>query len=237
MKKKILISYIFAILFAMACKKDDPKYYATTNLNVVNAAVGAGGIKVNSGISSGFLWSKTASVAYGASALYGATPETHTIIVVPASDTTKVLFNKTFKMQPINTLYFAGQYPNIDTLFRVEHNLPVVSVGAVPDDSMYIRFVNLSPNSPSLSINLKAVTSKEINALDYKSISEFKKYSALATTSNYVFEVRNATTNLILTSFTVNVSNNRYRTLALVIKGLVGASGADALSVFQVSYI
>ncbi|SEB21728.1 hypothetical protein [Pedobacter hartonius] len=126
--KKILPSLMSAILLFSICscekEKDDIK--GTANINVINAAIGAGSIKVNPGAGNGFAYSKTADLAYGANAMYGAFTGSNTIKVVSSTDTTKTLFSRTIDLQPISTLYIAGQSPAIDTIFRVEKNLPYI---------------------------------------------------------------------------------------------------------------
>jgi hypothetical protein len=73
--------------------------------------------------------------------------------------------------------------------------------------------------------------------LAYKGITDFKKYVALTTTPNYVFQVRDGITNAVLASFTLNTNSNRYKTVSLVISGLMGTtSGANAFAVFLVTY-
>lgn len=249
--KKILYSVISAILLFLgsACEKDKTEYKATANINVINATIGTGSVKVNPGAGSGFSYAAATSLPAYANSMYGAFVGNNTVTVVSATDTTKTLFQRSISLQPISTLYLSGQSPALDTMFRVEQNLPyIASAVANPDNSVYIRFVNLSPNSPPLSINIKSTTTvpNEVNALPYQGISPFKKYDALTTTPNYVFEIRNAATNVVLfTTPTYNVANIRYKTISIVIKGLVGlvapfpagTSAADQIGVFQVNYI
>ena len=106
-----------------------------------------------------------------------------------------------------------------------------------PDSSIYLRFVNLSPNSTPVKINIRSNSINEVADLGYKGVSDFKKYKALGATPNYIFEVRDVTSNAVLATYTLTVSSARFRTIAIVIKGLKGTStGTDAFSLFQVNY-
>lgn len=239
--KKILYTLLSVILLFLgaACKKDDTKYSATSDVFVINAAVGAGSIRVNPGSGGSFSYAKAADIAYGASNTYPGFVGNTTITVVSSADTTKTLAQNSLNVQPINTLYISGQSPTIDTMFRVEKNLPYIAGSVInADSSLYIRFVNLSPNSTPLNVNIKAATSNVTSNLGYKGISDFVKYSAKATSGTYTFEFRDPATNTLLATYPINSNSFRYRTIAIIVKGLSGtSSGANAFGVFQINYI
>jgi len=239
MKKNFYAVISIAVLFlGSACKKDNVDYRSTANIYVVNATVDGGAIKVNPGAGKGFTYKTATDQVFGTGAVYGAFTGNTNITIVSSADTTKTIFNRTINLQPINTLYLAGQSPNIDTLYRVEKNFPYISQSQAtlnPDNSMYIRFVNLCPNSPAVNINIRNSTTNEATNLTYKGITDFVKYPALTTTPNYVFEVRNATDNSLITSVTVGVSASRFKTLSLIFKGAIGSTTASP-SVFQFNY-
>jgi len=238
--KSIFYSIIsIPLLFlGSACKKDVKEYKSTANVIAINAAIGAGSVKINVGSTSGFYYAKAPDLAFGASSVNGAYTGSNMLTVVSSTDTTKTLFTNQINLEPINTLYISGQSPTIDTMLRAEKDFPYVQYANInPDYSMYVRFVNLSPNSTPLNINIKAAATNEVTAMSYKGISVFKKYAALTTTADYIFEVRDAATNAILTTYTLSVANNRYKTVTLVIKGLVGTTtGANAFGIFPVVY-
>lgn len=239
--KKILYTLLSVTLLflAAACKKDETKYSATSDIFVINAAVGAGSIKVNPGSGGSFSYAKAADIAYGASNMYPGFVGNTTVTVVSSTDTTKTLAQNSLNVQPISTLYISGQSPTIDTMFRVEKNLPYIAGSVInADSSLYIRFVNLSPNSTPLKVNIKAATSNVTSNLGYRGITDFVKYSAKATSGSYTFEFRDASTNAVLSTFVVNSNTFRYRTIAIIVKGLSGTtSGPNAFSIFQVNYI
>lgn len=241
--KKILYSIISVILLFLgsACEKDNNVIRPTASVTVINAAVNNGSIRVNAGAGSGFAYAKATDVAYGTSAVYGAFTGSNTITAVSSTDSTKVLFNRTIDLTPISTLYIAGLSPTIDTIFRVENNLPYINASSTtPDNSVYVRLVNLSPNSGPLNVNLSTTpTVNEVAALPYKGISEFKKYAAPTTLASYIFEIREPGTNRLIVSYTLPLGTYRFKTVTLVIRGLntvPATTGANAFAVFPVSH-
>lgn len=232
----ILACSIFAIF--SACEKDDKDdFKATASIIVINASVGNGSVKVNPRAGSGFSYAKASDIAYGASSAFGAFVGNHAITVVSSTDTTKTMFRRDINLPAISTLYLAGQTPTVDSIYRTEPNLPYIQSAKLnPDSSLNVRFVNLSPNSPAVNVTLGASTTNEFANIAYKGISGFKNYKAPLTATNYVFNIRDAATNIILTSITLNSTNNRFKTLSIIMRGLVGGTGATALGTFQVNY-
>lgn len=239
MKQKInIIIYIAVLTLFFACKKDDDKLQPTASIYVINTTIGLSAVKVNPGASSEFSYAKASNVSFGSSGVFGTYTGSKTIAIVNASDTSSVIFSKNIDLTSASILYLSGQAPNIDTMFTVANKLPYVT-GPVanPDNSMYIRFENWSPNSTPLSINIRSSVTNEVSNLPYKGISDFKKYVALTTTANYIFEVRDAN-NTVRATFTLNTNNSRFKTVGLIIKGLLGTTtGTNAFGVFQVNYI
>jgi len=244
--KKILYSVlsVFLLCLGSACERDDYEFRATANITVVNAGAGIGAIKVNPGAGSGFAYSKALDLANYASGVYGAFTGSNTITVVKSLDTNAKLFQRTIDLKPISTLYISGTTTAIDTMFRVESNFPYINSSAVnAEAAMYIRFVNLSPNSVNVNIRIAAATTNEVTALPYKGISEFKKYAAPttpATPAGITFEIRNATNTATLGTAVVNYNNTRYKTASIIFRGLLVEPPATIspfpVGTFQVNY-
>jgi len=246
--KKIVYSVISVILLFLgsACEKDDNEIKGTANITVINAAIGNGAIRVNPGLGGGFSYAKASDIAYGTSAGVGAFTGTNNITVVKTTDTTNILFQRSIALQPISTLYISGQAPAIDTMYRVESNFPYIQASKLDaDNSVYIRFVNLSPNSAPLNVNIRSSVTNEVSGLAYKGITAFKKYDAPTTAASYIFEVRDAATNIVIFTYTLPLATFRYKTLSIVIGGLVPVlpitnpappASATPVIVFPVSY-
>ncbi len=231
------------VLGFIACKKNKEVFKTSSSINVINAVVGLPSVKINPGVNP-FFYSKTSDVVnYSANRFYFVELGQRTIEAVSNADTTKALFNLNYNMQSgFYTMYLAGQFPNVDTLFRKEVNFPFIKTDVttplLEDNVTTVRFVNLSPNSPTVQINIRNSTTNEVINLSYKSISDWKRYVNKATgTTNYVFELRNEATNAILLTYTFGATaTNKYKNVALVIKGLVGGTGVNAFGIFPVNY-
>lgn len=227
----------------MACKKEDKVFQSVATINVVNAAVDVVSVKASTS-EKPIVYSKTTDVVnFGANRFYSAARGSAQITVVATADTTKMLFNRKAELGiGFYTLYLAGQNPNVDTLFRKEDNFPFIKTDVTrptsTDSVVNVRFVNLSPNSPALKINVRNSTTNEVDNFSYKSIGNWKAYPNKATgTTAYIFEIRNASTNAILLTYTFNATaTNRFLNVALVLKGLVGATGTNAFGVQVVNY-
>jgi len=246
--KKILYSVLSVLLLFLgsACEKDETTYRATANITVINTAAGLGAIRVNPGAGSGFAYAKATDLAYSASAVFGAYTGSNTITVVKSTDTTTKVFQRTIDLKPISTLYIAGTAAAVDTMFRVESNFPYINSSDINAESaMYIRFVNLSPNSGTVNVRISGATALEATALPYKGISEFKKYPAPIVVppapAFVTFEIRNAANTHTLASIPVTYSASRYKTASIIFRGLVNTAGTGSdttfpLAAFQVTY-
>lgn len=238
--KKTYLALLIPFLFA--CKKDKNIVQTSSTINVVNAVIGEANIKVNpSGRNISFN-KITDLVAFGTGRFYYSSLSLGSLVAVSALDTTKTLFERTINFEPgIYTLYLSGQAPAIDTLFRKETNYPMIrtDIAKPPsaDSVVNVRFVNLSPNSPALNVNIKNNTNNEIENFSYKGIGSWKAYPSKLTSTVYSFEVRNAQSNAILLTynFTANATN-RFRNVALVIRGMVGGTGTNALAISPINY-
>ncbi len=158
----------------------------------------------------------------------------------------KPLFNLALNLPSgsINSLYLTGTVDTPDTLFTVER-LPF---HAVSDSGAGIRFVNLSPNSAPVSINILGKDNgSEVAALPYKGITGFKSYPASQDISSYTFEFRDAATGTLLTTYIADGINNaesdpyfpakiwRSKNTTLALLGLQGGSGAAAQTVLMIN--
>jgi len=75
------------------------------------------------------------------------------------------------------------------------------------DSSTGMRFINLSPGSGAISINLQGqANGSVVSSLPYKGVTDFKVFPARSTVTDYVFEYRDAVSgNLIATYTAMNV--------------------------------
>lgn len=241
MKKLVLF---FMIVGFLACKKDKEVFKTSSSINVINVVLDVGAIQVNP-TGGAYDYSKTTDqVAYGSSRFYYAELGQRSIVAVLTGEPYPVVFNGSYDMQPgFYTMYLSGPPPRIDTMFRKEIDFPFIKTDiTIPPESdnvVNVRFVNLCSNSPALKINIKGSTINEVEDFNYKQIGNWKTYKNNGTTTtNYIFEIRNSATNVLLLSYTFGATaTNRYKNVALVIKGLAGTTtGASAFGVFPVNY-
>lgn len=139
------------------------------------------------------------------------------LIVLLASDTLKPIYsqNYTFDQGDIYSLFITGQKENPSVLF-LKDTIPIRT-----DSTTGVRFVNLAPNSGNISVNISGnPDGSEISALPYKGITSFKTYAARSTNSNYIFQIKDATTGALLKSYTYN-SIARFKNITLIIRGMV----------------
>ncbi len=229
---------IFLLLMSLTfctpgCKKDENvSIYPLAFINLVNASVNLGTVKVDftglKGVYSGI----STSVAYGASFPYGLNAGMNVpITIVPTSDTTKIAFAGVFNLpqDETYTMYLAGTSTLVDTVFVKENHYPFYN-----DSSCAIRFVNLSYNSSPIIVTLSSTpTVSEFGTLIYKQSSAFKTYAALSTNGIYTFQVKDAATNNLLATYALVTP--RFRGCTLALKGMVGGVGAYALGIMRIN--
>jgi hypothetical protein len=186
-------------------------------------------------------WNSLPAIGYGARAFSYAERKPTTFSIIDSEDSTTYLFNATLDLTaPIYSLFITGVAPVVDTVFRAETNYPYVSQSFIPpreDSIVYIRFANLSPNSMPINIRLKDAPTNEVSNLAYKAITDFKSYPADSSVHHYNFEIRDAIADTLLLKYSFNVTDtNRFKNVALILKGLQGGTNGDAFSVSEVNY-
>jgi hypothetical protein len=146
-------------------------------------------------------------------------------------------------LNSIQTLFLAGNLQQPDT-FLVKDDPISFAIG---DSSMGIRFVNLSPGSTTVSVNMQgAANGSEISSLPYKNITAFRKYRADASVNDYIFEFRDAASQELLAScplYGINAPGQenapnlwRRRNFTIVFDGNPGTSQAWPQTAFIVNY-
>lgn len=244
MKANYLVLLAFSLTVLLSCSKgsDNNKNIPSVGtINVINAITDIPSVKVRlSGRPVSY--NLATQLVYGAGKLYAVTSGDGSAVVVNSNDTTKVLFNRSFQINPkVYSLYISGSAAAIDTMLREEVNLPFINQSKAPlsaDSVVNVRFVNLSANSPALKIKLATETNNEVNNLPYKSIGPWKGYPDKVKETFYNFEIRNATTDVLITTYIFKTNPaNRFKNIMLVIKGVYGTStGSAPFGISEVNY-
>lgn len=252
MKKIELSFFLLMFLLLTNCKKSG-HILESASVNVVNASIGVSTIKVNYNGEPVVWKSYTGAIGlinYGTNQILPIfkPSKTYPLHIVSATDTTIKVFEKAidFASHKRFTLFTCGQVNNYDGVLVQENNLSYNSVDSV----ISIRFINLSPNSPRIKIKLSINSGNEIEELGYKEITSFKSYKVAKIIPNgsLTFEVRDALSNALLSSYTIPVSPvapysnvsaslSRFKSLTLAIKGLAGiTTGVNSYSIFPVTH-
>ena len=246
MKKIIMILLIGLII--QSCKKQESTQKALSSLTLVNTSIDIVGLKLNtSGLIQSWSGIPAGNVTnFANSKHYGVFVGTRSVTVTVAADSTKTLYSASqeFKEGAFNTLFLCGQTGSYEGVYLTDENLPNYT-----EEVVSIRFINLSPNSPAVSINLTATPAvNEAANLVYKQKSEFKTYPAGNVAAGIAFQVKNAVTGSLLASYTLpaaavspyttaTVAQARFKNVTLVIKGLAGTTtGTNAFGVFPVAH-
>lgn len=211
----ILISCILAAsLICASCKKEG--YNETsggTALTIVNAVVGSPGLITNFNAPSGNKQADTLQyyryalqIGYGGFAELSGSGVTN-LSLTPADDTLVTLWSGSLNLLPnaIYSFFLSGpDTAHVDTMLVTDHPLP----HDTPDSSVGIRFINLSPGSNPVSINIQGnPNGSEIPSLAYKGVTNFKNYPATSAVSTYIFEFRDAATGTLLTTYEMDGVN------------------------------
>lgn len=236
--KLIYYFLMLTLLLFASCQKKGINITPIASLNLVHAIVNQGAIEANftdlSKRNTGnyqYYSQITTSVNYGNNSIYGALSiQNVPITVVATTDTAHPLFsgNLNLTRNGIYSLYLAGQSGAVDMLL-VNDTLSFYS-----DSSCGIRFINLSLNSnPFIVTQASTPNTVEFNGLGYKQFSFFKKYTATASNSSYIFQVRDAVTNTVLSTYILSTPYFHNVTLAWI--GQVGGTGVNIQKIIRIN--
>ncbi len=210
-KATVYIACAF-LFFAIACTKES-KPSGTASLTIINTVVGSNILVTDFSSSHPLEWYANASMlAFGAyynnveasyNNQFNAYSGTQNLTLFNYPDTT-AQSAPLFRLQlhlpagAISSLFLTGTVAAPDTLLTLDH--PPYHPFA--DSSMGVRFVNLSPGSTPVSINIRGeATGSEAASLPFKGITGFKNYPTVSTVSEYVFEFRNASNGALLATY------------------------------------
>lgn len=206
MKKINLILFACSIaLMLISCSKSSVKTTPLASLEIVNAVINSPGAN---------LGSNPNTVYPGSYGQFGLIAGNSAIYVWPVGDSSQPYFNNnvTTVNGGIYSLFLAGGLTGVDTLL-VHDTIPSYS-----DSSAGIRFINLSPGTNPVSIDIMGMANgSEAASLPYESITSFKKYSANSANTNYNFEIRDAVSDSLLYSF--SQAPALFKNITIVIDG------------------
>jgi len=233
--KKILTLLAISGMLA-ACKQNNlPPANVSASLSFANAIVGSAPLVSKFG-NVNIIYSAVTSVnkiSYGGSSTFSEASGIIPVSFIQTTDTTHTLFTDNLNLQTggVYSLYMTGTVAQPDTVF-IHENL---AYHAATDSVAGIRFINLSPGTNPISVDIKGMANgSEVTALAYKGRTGFKTYKADHTVTSYVFEFRDVTLGTLLATYTLSGVNNassasftstnivRFHNLTLA---LIGGSG------------
>jgi hypothetical protein len=222
--KRIYLLFILQILTFLSCKKSSLTNPPVASLSLINVVVGGSAVKLGS----------NATLIFNNSYWPLALQENNDgLYIWPVGDSSHPYYNQSkFEIEDraFYSLFLSGTPAAIDG-FLVKESIPYHT-----DSVCGIRFVNLSPNSNSNSgFNItfpNSTTVYEVANLQYKQMTDFKIYPGKASTANYIFQIRKASDNTLLFTYTL-ATTPRFANVTLVIRGLV--NGNPSIAVTRVS--
>jgi hypothetical protein len=230
----ILNLLIFAIVtFNCSCKKSGfNSAKPTAALNVINAAPDVPALSVNFTNTPIFFAKYQQLVSFGSSWEWGLPPASSPVLLISSSDTSKAFYSGTVDLKAggIYSMYVLSGSPKGDVLL-LEDTIPVYT-----DSAAGIRFINLSPDSGPITVNLQGNNPSQMEFIDltYKQISPFKGYNATSQSGGvYNFEIWSKTSQTLLANFSWYFRLQKNNTI--VIAGSTDPSSSTPLNVFQVN--
>ncbi|HEY0175445.1 MAG TPA: hypothetical protein VGC08_03640 [Pedobacter sp.] len=240
---KCILLYTVAAMFAAtvltACSKTDESPKETSSLTIVNAVSGSSALVPDFSNGRGLKNYKTAlQIPTDGFLEFSGYNGTVPLSFSQITDTTKVLFQHTLNLPSngINSLFLMGSVANTDMLLTTDQ-LPHYLAA---DSLIGVRFINLSMGSVPVSVNLKGKeTVKLADQLDYKSFTGFLPFSAKNTvpaTVSYIFEIRDASTAKLLTTYTLSGFTAKLsKNVTIAFKGIPAGTGTNAQSAILVN--
>jgi hypothetical protein len=228
--KRILFGIVILSLLIYSCKKDKDAPDDSASLTIVNADQFAPVTAINFSTAKIDFSQAPTVIPFQGWLEFGLQTGSTSFNLVSSSDTTAVLLHSDLNLTlaGIYSLYVAGTSGHTDTVL-MKDNIPYY---ASADSVAGTRFINLSPDSGPVSINLAGSANPEFSSLAYKKITLFKPYAATSNITNnggYNYEVRDGSGNLLAT---FNWMPTVYKNYTLVISGMLSNS---TVSVFAVN--
>jgi hypothetical protein len=233
-----IIIILLTLSFLSSCKKDSINEPTLSSLNIINASQDVPALSVNFTFNpiaySKWLGPNQSPFIYGSNLQFGNPSGNLPLELISLQDTLHSFYKSTLNLKAggVYSLYIIGQNQP-ETMFLEDH------IPAYQDSTSGVRFINLSPDSQPVTINLVGNSSNqtEFTSLAYKQISNFKAYPAKSDfiANGYAFEVRDAATGNLLTTFTWYIKPFFCNTL--VFYGLENDNtGNFPINVFQVNH-
>jgi len=210
-----LTAISFGTLVFNSCKKSDEVTVQATVLSVVNTSPSLGTFniylndtKINS-----------AALPFGGRTPYAQHAAGDFSIKVTTANAVDNLLNKTITLadQTAYSYYLIGKTPNLDGLL-VTDDLSTYST-----DKAFVRFINLSPDAPTLDLFVKDATTSLIADKAYKAVSGFVAIDPAV----YNYDIKEKTTGTVKASISTGAALVAGKYYTVIARGLLTAGDTD----------
>lgn len=218
--KHIFVLTLMLSIWCSSCKKDNFTITPLASLKIVNTVTGGTPAKLRGVFST--------TINNNSNSNFGRLTDRQDLYVYPITDSLRPYYNNqsiNFDARESYTLFMGGTPAAVTSLFVHEN-------WAKQDNKIHIRFLNFSPGSAIVKVNLTtSLDIQEFSNVAFGQLTEFKAYTKAGTTPSYQFQVRNAATNALITSFTMNAANVAgFNNATLILRGNIGASPAAGIT-------
>ncbi|HEX9513050.1 MAG TPA: hypothetical protein VF939_21320 [Puia sp.] len=227
------LSALLLLATLLSCGKSNP-LPGTASLTVVNALAGSNSLATNFSNTQATSWD--AMIDFGNFQEFSSYSGIQPLALYQVPDTLPksapmFVLSLNLPVNTIHSLFLTGTTSAPDTLLVTD----TPPYHAAADSSMGIRFVNLSPGSAPVSVDIQGqANGSEAASLPYKSLTAFRNYSATSVVTGYNFEFRDAASGALLASYTLTPA--AYRNYTIALEGLPGVNtGATAQAAFLIS--
>ncbi len=221
---KTIIKTILALSLGIclfACTKSNAVYTKSGAISIVNVVTGGANIYLNN--STGGAVSNNSAATFP---LLAGQVQVSLSTLATTTVPSVTYYNQLISMTGTGniSLFLSGPSPaNVDTT-RINETYKNYA-----DSLCGVRFINLAPGSKPISVNLKGnANGSEVNSLAYKSYSSFIPYTAKVANPSYVFEIRDAATGNLITSYTL--ATPYFHNVTIALRGLTGGSPAAGVT-------
>lgn len=208
--QKIAFAFSFVALGFTACKKEAKApetatvifQHASPDMSSVNITVD--GKQIN-----------TAALAYTNNTGYLTVNAGERVIKINNATTGGLLLTKTITLTKDKkyTLMAANRLANLETVL-LEDVLSVAVTGKA-----HLRVLNISPDAPAFNVTITGSTTNIFSNAAFKTATSFSTFDAAAAGTAISFQVKNPTTNAVVT--TVNETLMPGKVYTLVVRGFV----------------
>ena len=218
MKTLNKILYTVTLLLSLtSCKKSNLTVTTTSgSINITNAVIGGATVTLD-----GLPYSQ-GSLSSNSFKTYPLFQGETKVDIYDAMNQSQIYYDQAINMPKGGnlSLFLTGLSPSQVNSVLIEETFKAPS-----DSTCAVRFINLSPDSSPISVDIQGnPDGSEVTSLSYKAFTVFKSYGAKSVNINngYNFEIRDATTGSLITTYSFTPIS--FKNVTLCLTGLENSS-------------